>query len=309
VATLAATRLNQAAVTAIGGLLPAGQNLVTVSTWADDLRNALKHHSGPLKDDPEAAAFNAAFPDNPEWHFVDLPLGATAYSATSPGAGPNDVVHAVAKCIDILESPTVDPNFSKLQALRLLVHFVGDIHQPLHTATGYYDVSGTQIALLKDPAAVDGKPNDRGGNQLCLHPAKANGDCANFDELHAFWDSDMVKHVAGSQSVTKLAQALNNKLADATWKAAQQAQLRNPSGVNYHHWAERWVKNSVTQANGVYDNGVTFGTPHFLANGNLNTIEITLSPTYPDDQLERATVQLAAAGLHLAALLNKIQWQ
>ncbi len=105
------------------------------------------------------------------------------------------------------------------------MHFVGDIHQPLHTATGYYDVSGTQVTLLKDPAAVVGKPNDRGGNQLCLHPAKANGDCVNYDELHALWDSDMVKHVADSQSVTKLAKALNDKRADATWEPAHKAQL------------------------------------------------------------------------------------
>jgi hypothetical protein len=104
-----------------------------------------------------------------------------------------------------------------------------------------------------------------------------------------------------------LAVANLDKLADPTWKSSHQAQFGDPSGVNYHHWAERWATNAVAEANGVYE-GVTFGTPH-LPNGKFKTIDITLSSTYEDDQLDRVTVQLAAAGLHLGHLLNKIHWQ
>jgi hypothetical protein len=68
----------------------------------------------------------------------------------------------------VLESPTAQPEeFTKVQALRLLVHFVADIHQPLHCGTGYYSLDGSGAAqLITSPTQAFGKPNDRGGNLL-----------------------------------------------------------------------------------------------------------------------------------------------
>ena len=39
------------------------------------MSGARTYHSGPLGSDPEALRFNALFPNNGEWHYVDLPLG------------------------------------------------------------------------------------------------------------------------------------------------------------------------------------------------------------------------------------------
>ena len=52
-------------------------DLASISTWLDDVRNAKRHHVGPLKSNAEAAAFSAKFPTNELWHYVDLPVGAT----------------------------------------------------------------------------------------------------------------------------------------------------------------------------------------------------------------------------------------
>jgi len=41
--------------------------------------------------------------------------------------GPDDIVHAMAQVIAILETPTPSPDFSKAQAVRWLVHLVGDL--------------------------------------------------------------------------------------------------------------------------------------------------------------------------------------
>lgn len=55
----------------------------------------------------------------------------------------------------------------KSMAMRLLIHYVGDLHQPLHCASAVND---------------DFPKGDRGGNSFKL-PASMQG------ELHAFWDS------------------------------------------------------------------------------------------------------------------------
>jgi hypothetical protein len=65
----------------------------------------------------------------------------------------------------VLESRTAQPEeFTKLQALRLHVHFVADIRQPLHCGTSF-DGSGA-AQLITSPTQAFGKPDDRGGNLL-----------------------------------------------------------------------------------------------------------------------------------------------
>jgi hypothetical protein len=109
-------------------------DLASIAVWLDDVRNLAHHHSGPLKDDPEAKAFNSKFPENDSWHFVNLPVGFTNYSLGGPYSSLNDIVHALRRAIDVLEGKS--SQFTKVQALRIIVHLVGDIHQPLHTVSG-----------------------------------------------------------------------------------------------------------------------------------------------------------------------------
>jgi len=139
-------------------------DLGAIATWADDVRGAARG-KGPLVNDPEAIKFNKSFPNNHEWHFVNLALGTAKYTDNCPVCSPDDVVHAINNCIATLEGHA--QQMTKLQALRLLVHFAGDIHQPLHVGTGYYnaaDVNSPQ--LITDPVEALSKPSDVGGNDL-----------------------------------------------------------------------------------------------------------------------------------------------
>jgi hypothetical protein len=304
IATVAAGRLSAAASAKVAALLPSGQTLADLATWADEVRDAARHE-GPLVNDPEAKAFNASFPKNSDWHFVNLALDATAYSAKAVGASTNDAVHAINRCIKVLEAPADTPGFSRLEALRLLVHFVGDLHQPLHAATGYYDLTGAAPVLVTDPAKALGLQNDQGGNRLCLHQALASGKCQSGDKFHSLWDTPLVERVAGGTSVTKLATALRAKLGNASWRAAHAAALADPSG-DYHHWAEAWAARSTAEARAAY-RPITFGTPH-VHTGTLVSIEVTLPPSYPTDELDRVTTQLAAASVQLAHVLNHVHF-
>src|SRR5262249_34038323 len=45
------------------------------------------------------------------------------------------------RAIEFLEDPVPPSDFSMLQAVRWLVYLVGDLHQPLHVTTGYYNTT------------------------------------------------------------------------------------------------------------------------------------------------------------------------
>mgnify|MGYP000931119251 CR=1 FL=1 len=113
------------------------------------------------------------------WHFTDVSLKRPAYAVDLPGASPDDVVQAVAACITVLQGGKPPAGFNivgKKEALRLLVHFIGDLHQPLHVATLYLDDQGRPL----DPADAQQAQahGNSGGNAITLEARK----------LHAVWD-------------------------------------------------------------------------------------------------------------------------
>ena len=89
--------------------LEPGQTLVSVSTWADEHRD----------------------PITSRWHYVNLPPDSCMYNEARDCLDGDCVVRAIEDQLLVLKS---DPNdLNRLQALKFLVHFVADIHQPLHS--------------------------------------------------------------------------------------------------------------------------------------------------------------------------------
>lgn len=214
-------------------------DLASVSTWADNVREAGKG-KGPLANDPEAMAFNQNFPHNASWHFVDLPLGTQAYAEAKEFTSSDDVVHAIARCIRVLES-TQPEEWTRPQALWLLVHFVADVHQPLHCVSGYYRLQNNgPPELIRDPKEAVGQPSDRGGNDLFYGPK---------DELHALWDVKLVELITGSTDYRVLADYLARNL------------LTTPPAVtsgDYRNWAESWALESAKVAESAYTSAFAY---------------------------------------------------
>jgi hypothetical protein len=228
------------------------------------------------------------------WHFVNLPLGATSFQQVTRFDAPDNIVHAIARCIEVLEAPSPRPeDFTKLQALRLLVHFVGDIHQPLHCGTGFYTFSESGSPQLDiEPERAFGKPNDRGGN-LLYYGANA------IQQLHALWDKVLVEEVGDSFDYRVLTEFLR--------KFYLPKEIGRTPG-DYHEWGKLWAIDSVRVAALAY-RGISFGIADFDADGSLSRIEISLPPGYHESNKSRAAFQLAKAGVHLAQLLDSIDWQ
>jgi hypothetical protein len=141
VAQIAQNNLTPKAKSAVAKILN-NQSLASVANWADTIKN------------------NQEWVHTKSWHFADIPDGEDYSSAEHNENG--DVVGAITEMVSTLKSRTDD--VSKENALKFLVHFVGDIHQPLHV----------------------GRPEDRGGNDIRITYEGKNSN------LHALWDSLMI---------------------------------------------------------------------------------------------------------------------
>jgi hypothetical protein len=142
------------------------------ATWADKYRdsNNRKDHYEQTKN----------------WHFTDIEIDAPDLNAacfgrpplpsgTAASMGPARAcaVDKVEQFEKELSAPNTDPA-ERLLALKFILHFIGDIHQPLHSSDNH-DSGGNDIKV-----EVDG----------FFHQSR--------DELHGFWDTQFVEGIASS---------------------------------------------------------------------------------------------------------------
>lgn len=136
VGELAQRRLTPAANAQVAALL-AGEpepSLAGVASWADTLR----------KSNPEN------YKKTERWHYINFPVGTCAYRPQRDCPDGNCVVGQIERQRAILGDRT-QPLQARREALKFLVHFVGDVHQPLH-ASNRKDKGGNefQISLRTD---------------------------------------------------------------------------------------------------------------------------------------------------------------
>jgi len=152
-----------------------GQSLALVSTFADE-----------IKSDERYKAFSP-------WHYVNFPFESTYEK--SPKSEKGDIIVAIKKCVDVLKSKDASKD-DKAFYLKMLVHFMGDLHQPLHV----------------------GLAEDRGGNTFQVQW---------FDEgvnLHWVWDEKIIEKFG--MTYTELAQN-TNKLSQEELDAIQKGSVED----------------------------------------------------------------------------------
>ena len=130
--------------------LEPGKTLVSLSTWADEHRS----------------------PATARWHYVNFPRDSCSYLPQRDCPDGQCVVAAIDRQTEVLKSDA--PPEKRLNALKYLVHLVGDVHQPLHA--GYLD--------------------DKGGNTYQLQAFMRGSN------LHAFWDSGLIKNLGEDVALT-----------------------------------------------------------------------------------------------------------
>jgi len=143
VVRIALTRLTPHTIDAMRDLL-GGQDPVEASLWADQIRGSRR--------------------DTGELHFVNIPLDATAYDPATQCPKGRCIIAAIKRDRTILADEAA-PIPERAEALRFLLHLVGDLHQPLHVSDN----------------------GDRGGNQT---------EVSLFDRvtnLHKVWDGELIE--------------------------------------------------------------------------------------------------------------------
>ncbi|HVZ80801.1 MAG TPA: S1/P1 nuclease [bacterium] len=148
VALIAQDRITPRARQAIQEILER-ETLSFVSTWADRMAH----------DKPETAP----------WHYFNLDIRQpqTAYDMADACPNHDCVVEQIERDLSVLSNGNASLG-EKREALKYLVHFVGDIHQPLHCADD----------------------QDRGGNDKWFRWHGPNGTAQRYKwvNLHSLWD-------------------------------------------------------------------------------------------------------------------------
>lgn len=80
------------------------------------------------------------------WHYVDIPLKADHYDARRDCGHDNCIVARLQQYARILADPKTSDH-KRLEALKFVVHFVGDAQQPLHAASNH-DAGGNGVKLV-----------------------------------------------------------------------------------------------------------------------------------------------------------------
>jgi S1/P1 Nuclease len=261
IAEIAEARLEPAARAQIAQLLSLdashAQHLDQIASWPDTVR--------PFR------------PETAPWHFVDIPLTAPAYDVNRDCVGGNCVVAQIQRFAAVLGDRNAAPQ-DRLEALKFLVHFVGDVHQPLHCETDLTNFPPPQ--------------GDRGGNDIHLTYFSHRS-----TNLHAVWDGGVIEealHVhlgphftpdlsATAAEAANLNQAISNNHL-AAWA---------PDGLaaNLPVATVQWANESHSLARTAYQN-----LPAVRQQGWDQTYQ---GPAWQIIQ------QLARGGVRLAKLLNE----
>jgi hypothetical protein len=159
IAEVAQRRLNRDAPAIMGkiqSILGPGVSMASIASWADDYR------------EQESAT--------EYWHFVDIPIDVNDYDPSKVCVATDKGDCIVAELDRLKREVRCATKDQQKQALMLAIHFVGDIHQPLHT-----------VAENEGGTLLDVRVLMHGERSINCPLAPEN------DNLHTVWDSTLIK--------------------------------------------------------------------------------------------------------------------
>jgi hypothetical protein len=225
-----------------------------------------------------------------DWHFIDIPRGAlrsdlNIYCRRSTGC----ITDALKQQIEVFRLSR-DPR-RQADALRFVIHFAGDIHQPLHTITN----------------------NDRGGNcvpvtyfgeQPELRDARSESYSPN---LHLVWDASIISRMLGTRTEKQLSDQL-----DRQFEAQVSSWQRG--GMDIDGWA--WESHEVAEhiAYGDLPRKVSIESPRPVRScaddrdvgQRMLLLGERLESPYEGAAAPAVAEQITKAGIRLAMILKQI---
>jgi hypothetical protein len=284
-------------LTRVKGILKSGDTLANISTWPDTIKNE-KIPTTKTFPDADTLSFlkKVANQNNRNWHFVDLPLDCATYDSCPDQFKNNkDIVHRINDCIRVLQGNPVT-GLNKRNALRMLVHLVGDLHQPLHVGSGYLDVdTGEETAVIvRDPEKIkdQGLDSDHGANLLLI-------DGSDSKPLHSHWDNNLAKLASNNQNVNDFAQDLKDHLPGNS----------SMSGTgDVKTWAAQFASESDNVSSLKAYDLTLFKISNLITSDTSDSVKVAIEFTGDYDGVNTpvAREQIAKAGFRLAQILIAI---
>ena len=164
-AYIAYGRLNKSAKKAVDGLIAIAIDPAAITAKSLDFVNA-SHWPDDLRDPPYKDEFAYSFP----MHFADFPFSPDHTVLPTDLPATVNVITALHSYVNVLKNTT--DNKARAQALRFIIHFVGDIQQPLHCST---EITGARHS------------GDQGGNLFIIQVGDGQG-APRAMKLHSYWD-------------------------------------------------------------------------------------------------------------------------
>lgn len=210
-----------------------------------------------------------------QYHYADVALERNAYKRGLVGTSDQDVVSAINAAIIVLQGGPAPAPFTfanKKEALTVLAHYAGDIHQPLHVVAIYLDPEGNVVD--PDSGTYDPATKTDGGNKI------EDGSIA----LHKEWDT-----IPASMDAAHLS-------------AARMAAVRKVpvSASPVSEWAAEWATDTIATGKAAFK-GLKFGKED-----SKHQWQVRLPPNYSTSKTAIQCEQLIKAGAHLGQLLQAI---
>lgn len=220
--------------------------------WPDDIRDdSAYHHS--------------------KWHYINLPFKPAGQPDTivPPPSDADNILRAFDLNLAVAANPQAT-DADRAVALCWVFHLVGDVHQPLHTASLY------TTAYPR---------GDRGGNSVMIRVKEQNASAIN---LHKFWDDLII----GSENL----RSVRNKAIELRLRPEfARAALLELRDANFEHWIR--MESFELARSAAYRDGQVTGSP-----------DAATAPTLPDDYVPIAKAvgerRIVLAGHRLADLLS-----
>mgnify|MGYP001306965751 FL=1 len=274
----------------VHALLHPKETLENISFWAD----CAKGYCGALTD--EMKAFVQSNPTHHHYHYADVPFQQSQYQQKSFGTSADDVVALLTQAIRVLQGKrSSDENPHALtprQALLLIAHCVGDVHQPLHVGSAYLD---------QDDAFID--PSMREDIQAGAVEATSSGNRLLIDggrSLHAYWDSTVVRYAMRRATTDSVASYVDGLIAKYP--------IHEEMNGDPTTWPLRWAEDSLQLAKQAHA-GLTVQKRRRVTNskyGDQWVWSVTLPSKYDQHASTAAEQALVRAGNRLARLLRAI---
>ena len=167
IARIAWVQLTPAVQARVSEILGPNVSLQSISSWADNVRNQ-RRETGP-------------------WHYIDIPIDKPHLDMARDCPKADCVIAKIETFQKELHDPATAP-VERKEALMFLVHFVGDMHQPLHCADNN-DQGGNKVIVK-----FGDRPSDRPYNLHSLWDGGLLGKMGKEDDLFAVYSKESAKH-------------------------------------------------------------------------------------------------------------------